>query len=77
MSYILQDIIIGLQISMTYGPDSIIEFLQTRVFRLKQFNKLWSKVEISILDLVIRDPNMPKAKLESKVKSTSSRRVPP
>ena len=72
MSYILQDVIIGLQTSVTYGPESIIEFLQTRVFRLKLFNKLWSKVELSILDMVVRDSDKSKIEFESIVKSMSS-----
>ena len=72
MSYILQDVIIGLQTSVTYGPESIIEFLKTRVFRLKLFNKLWSKVELSILDMVVRDSDKSKIEFESIVKSTSS-----
>ena len=72
MSYILQDVIIGLQISMTYGPDSIIEFLQTRVFRIKQFNKLWNKVEISILDMVTTDSDKSKIELKSVVNSGGS-----
>ena len=72
MSYILQDVIIGLQTSVTYGPESIIEFLKTRVFRLKLFNKLWSKVELSILDMVVRDSDKSKIEFESIVKSMSS-----
>ena len=72
MSYILQDVIIGLQTSVTYGPESIIEFLQTRVFRLKLFNKLWSKVELSILDMVVRDSDKSKIEFESIVKSMIS-----
>ena len=72
ISCILQDVIIGLQTSMSYGSDSVIEYLQTRVFRLKLFNKLWSKVELSILDMVVRDSDKSKIKFESVVKSFSS-----
>ena len=62
---ILKDVTSGLQFSMTNGPDSVIEFLQTRVFRLKQFDKLWSKVELSILNNLTKDPNKSKIELES------------
>ena len=64
---ILKDITSGLQISMTNGINSSIEFLQTRVFRLKQFDKLWSKVELSILDNLTKDPDKLKIELESVV----------
>ena len=72
MSYILQDVVIGLQISMTYGPDSVIDFLATRVFRLKQFHKFWSKVEISILEVVTRDSDKSKIELKSVINSGGS-----
>ena len=62
---ILKDVTKGLQISIKNGPDSIIEFLQTRVFRMRQFDKLWSKVELSILDNLIKDPDKLKIELES------------
>ena len=69
---ILKGVTSGLQISMTNGPDSVIEFLQTRVFRLKQFNKLWSKVELSILNNLTKDPDKSKIELESAVGSGRS-----
>ena len=62
---ILEEVTRGLQNSMANGPNSIIEFLQTRVFRLKQFDKLWSKVEVSILDNLTKDPDKSKIELQS------------
>lgn len=56
ISYTLQDVAIGLQISMQYGPKSVISFLESRVFRLRQFHKLWTKVEISLLDVLTKEP---------------------
>ena len=56
ISYTLQDVSIGLQISMQYGPKSVISFLESRVFRLRQFHKLWTKVEISLLDVLTKEP---------------------
>ena len=70
---ILKDVTSGLQISMTNDPNSSIEFLQTRVFRLKQFDKLWSKVELSILDNLTKDPDKSKIELESVVGGSSSK----
>ena len=64
---ILEEVTRGLQNSMANGPNSIIEFLQTRVFRLKQFDKLWSKVEVSILDNLTKDPDKSKIELQSVV----------
>lgn len=61
----LLEVTTGLQISMTSGPDHIIEFLEIRVFRLKQFNKLWNKVELSLLDVLIKDPEEPTPELEN------------
>ena len=66
---ILKNLTSGLQISVKNGPDSIIEFLQTVVFRMRQFDKLWSKVELSILDNLIQDPDKTKIELESAVGS--------
>ena len=56
ISYTLQDVAIGLQISMQYGPKSVISFLESRVFKLRQFHKLWTKVEISLLDVLNKEP---------------------
>ena len=72
ISGILKDVTSGLQISMTNGPDSVIEFLQTRVFRLKQFDKLWSKVELSILNNLTKEPDKSIIELESPVGSGRS-----
>jgi hypothetical protein len=66
---ILKEVTRGLQNSVVNGPSFVIEFLQTRVFRLKQFHKLWSKVELSILDNLTKDPDKSKMELESVVGS--------
>lgn len=65
MTGILKEVTTGLQISEMKGPKSVIEFFQTRVFRIKQFSKHWSKVEMSILDLATKDLNTEdKSKIE-------------